>query len=257
MTLCHTMVFSTLISNKNYCGTKTMTKLQIKPNKRGRPAKQYTFNQINHAIQSTQSMRMASEYLNISYDTFKKWAKIHKLWNPLPSPKGIKKRNSVKLSPHALSKILSGENPSPYRETVLLKKVFQEGYLEQKCSNCGYDCSYVTDGMWPLVLDFLDLNHKNTKIENLRVLCINCLYGLQKTQKGWYRHREIPLNDVVDNKLPRKIKQEESQVNPNPYGDDDYAVPVEITQEDAVPIQDNQESVDFIPFEEFQKSLEN
>ena len=257
MTLCHTMVFSTLISNKNYCGTKTMTKLQIKPNKRGRPAKNYTYNQINHAIQSTQSMRMASEYLNISYDTFKKWAKIHKLWNPLPSPKGIKKRNSVKLSPHSLSKILSGENPSPYRETVLLKKVFQEGYLEQKCSNCGYDCSYVTDGMWPLVLDFLDLNHKNTKIENLRVLCINCLYGLQKTQKGWYRHREIPLNDVVDNKLPRKIKQEESQVNPNPYGDDDYAVPVEITQEDAVPIQDNQESVDFIPFEEFQKTLEN
>lgn len=237
-----------------------MTKLQIKPNKRGRPAKTYTYQQINHAIQSTQSMRMASEYMNISYDTFKKWAKIHKLWNPLPSPKGIKKRNSVKLSPHALSKILSGENPSPYRETVLLKKIFKEGYLEQKCSNCGYDFSWITDEMWPLVLDFLDKNHLNTKLENLRVLCINCLYGLQRTQKGWYRHREIPLNDVIDNKLPRDIKTASyatPEVPLEPKSNALYTPPVEKTQEDAVPIQDTEQSVDFIPFEEFQKTLEN
>jgi len=29
------------------------------------------------------------------------------------------------------------------------------------------------------------------------------------------------------------------------------------TEDNAVPIEDNQESVDFIPFEEFQKTLEN
>ena len=108
--------------------------------------------------------------------------------------------------------------------------------------------------MWPLVLDFLDKNHNNTKLENLRVLCINCLYGLQRTQKGWYRHREIPLNDVIDNRLPRDIKVEDKSTVPQ---DIPTTPPVEITQEDAVPIQDNQESVDFIPFEEFQKTLEN
>jgi len=223
-----------------------MTKLQIKPNKRGRPAKTYTYNQINHAIQSTESMKMASEYLNMSYNNFKKWAKIHKLWNPLPTSAGIRRRNSVKISPHNLEKILNGENPSPYRETILLKKCFQEGYLKQECSSCGTDFSYIEDNLWPLVLDFLDKNHKNTKLENLRTLCLNCVYTLQTGIKGWYRHRNIPLNDVIDNRLPRDIHIEKRE-----------PTIIDTSQDNAVPIEDNQESVDFIPFEEFQKTLEN
>jgi len=228
--------------------------VMIKTGKRGRPAKTYTYNQINHAIQSTRSMRMASEYLNISYDTFKKWAKIHDLWNPLPSSKGIRKRNSTKISPRNLQKILTGENPNPYRETVLLKKCFKEGYLPQECSNCGDDFSHITDNKWPLLLDFLDKNHNNTKISNLRTLCLNCVYTLQFGIKGWYRHRELPLNDVIDNRLPRDIKVEDKSTIPQ---DITTTPPVEITQEDAVPTTDTEKTIDFIPFEEFQKTLEN
>ena len=223
-----------------------MTKIQIKPNKRGRPPKHYTYNQINHAIQTTDSMKMASEYLNMSYNNFKKWAKQYDLFNPLPTSAGIRRRNSVKISPHNLQKILEGENPSPYRETVLLKKCFQEGYLKQECSCCGTDFSYIENNLWPLVLDFFDKNHNNTKLENLRVLCLNCVYTLQTTQKGWYRHSEIPLNDVVDNRLPRDIhieKREPTIIN--------------TSQDNAVPIVESEQSVDFIPFEEFQKTLEN
>ena len=102
--------------------------------------------------------------------------------------------------------------------------------------------------------EHLDKNHNNTKLENLRVLCLNCVYTLQTTQKGWYRHREIPLNDTIDNKLPRDIKVEKESEVPH---DIPTTPPVEITEDNAVPIQDNQESVDFIPFEEFQKTLEN
>ena len=223
-----------------------MTKIQIKPNKRGRPPKHYTYNQINHAIQTTDSMKMASEYLNMSYNNFKKWAKQYDLFNPLPTSAGIRRRNSVKISPHNLQKILEGENPSPYRETVLLKKCFQEGYLKQECSSCGTDFSYIENNLWPLVLDFFDKNHNNTKLENLRVLCLNCVYTLQTTQKGWYRHREIPLNDVVDNRLPRDIHIEKREPT------------ISVTTEDnAVPIVESEQSVDFIPFEEFQKTLEN
>ena len=81
---------------------------------------------------------------------------------------------------------------------------------------------------------------------NLRTLCLNCVYTLQTGIKGWYRHRNIPLNDVVDNRLPRDIHIEPQEP----------AISV-TTEDNAVPIEDNEESVDFIPFEEFQKTLEN
>ena len=97
----------------------------------------------------------------------------------------------------------------------------------------------------PLILDFLDKNHKNTKLENLRTLCLNCVYTLQTGIKGWYRHRNIPLNDVIDNRLPRDIHIEPREP----------AISV-TTEDDAVPIEDNEQSVDFIPFEQFQKTLE-
>jgi len=210
-----------------------MTKIQIKPNKRGRPPKHYTYNQINHAIQTTDSMKMASEYLNMSYNNFKKWAKQYDLFNPLPTSAGIRRRNSVKISPHNLQKILEGENPSPYRETVLLKKCFQEGYLKQECSCCGTDFSYIENNLWPLVLDFFDKNHNNTKLENLRVLCLNCVYTLQTTQKGWYRHRDTAIRQAMDAAEPQM--PDESEV-----------------------IEDSQsDNLTYIPFEEFQKSLKN
>jgi len=237
------------------------SKIQIKKQKRGRPSKSFTFNQINHAIESTQSMKMASEYLNISYELFKKWAKIHNLWNPLQSNKGIKQRNRSKFRPYDLKKILEGENPSPYRETVLLKKCFKDGYLEQSCSTCGEDFSHITDNNWPLVLDFYDKDHKNTKLDNLRALCLNCVYTLQFGIKGWYRHRDIPLNKIIDEELPIHIGKP-AELNSN-----DSSNTLTTTSSDALSSSDTlaessndsndlTSEVDFIPFEEFQKSLE-
>jgi len=221
--------------------------ISIKNSNVGRPSKQPSKKQIEYAIHSTQSMRMASEYLNMSYITFKKYAKQYGLWNPLPSSKGIRKRNSTRISPYDLKKILQGENPSPYRETVLLKKCFKEGYLEQKCSNCPCDFTHITDETYPLLLDFIDKDHLNTKLENLRVLCLNCVYELQTTMKGWYRHRDVPLVDVIDNHIPRDIptKQEPQDIKIEP--------PLEVSLEHEVK---EELEVEYIPFEEFQKTLE-
>ena len=233
MTLCHIRVNNMAIGIKNTL--------------KGRPAKNPTKRQITAAIKSTQSMKMASEYLNMSYQTFKKYAKMYDLWNPLPSSAGIRKRNSTKITPYDFQKILSGENPSPFRETTLLKRAFQEGYLEQKCSNCGCDYTHITDTSYPLLLDFFDKDHLNTKIENLRVLCLNCVYQLQTTIKGWYRHRDVPLMQVIEEQLPLDIsveREETAEIIP--------ALEVELE-----PIEDKQPDLEYIPFEEFQKSLEN
>ena len=65
----------------------------------------------------------------------------------------------------------------------------------------------------------------NTKVENLRALCFNCIYELTDEERR-YRHRETPIGRL-DDKTPGFDEQE-----------------VQKTDE-----------LSYIPFEEFQKIL--
>ena len=199
----------------------------------GRPqAKQMTKTNINAAIQSTQSMSQAAIYLGVSYNTFTKYAKQYGLFKPLKSSKGIRKSHNGQFT-HDIKAILEGKNPNPYREQTLLSKAIKEGYIAPCCSNCNQDFSqYDMRKDPPLILDFFDKNPQNTQIHNLRALCFNCVYSLYYTLKGWYRHRDTAIRQAVD------------AAEPN--------IP-ENTEEPA-PKDDN---LSYMPFEEFQKSLNN
>ena len=201
----------------------------------GRPtkARQMTYEVINTAIQSTQSMSQAAIYAGVSLNTFKKYAKKHDLWAPLPSSKGIVRSVNSQFTKDIKS-ILEGKTPNPFREQTLLSKAIKEGYIECRCSNCSQDFTdYQMRKDPPLILDFLDKNPQNTKIENLRALCFNCVYSLYYTLKGWYRHRDTAIRQAVDAAEPQM--PDESEV-----------------------IQDSQsDNMTYIPFEEFQKSLKN
>ena len=201
----------------------------------GRPtkARQMTYEVINTAIQSTQSMSQAAIYAGVSLNTFKKYAKQHGLWAPLPSSKGIVRSVNSQFTKDIKS-ILEGKSPNPYREQKLLSKAIKEGYIACKCSNCSQDFTdYQMRKDPPLILDFLDKNPQNTKIENLRALCFNCVYSLYYTLKGWYRHRDTAIRQAMDAAEPQM--PDESEV-----------------------IEDSQsDNLTYIPFEEFQKSLKN
>ena len=201
----------------------------------GRPtkARQMTYEVINTAIQSTQSMSQAAIYAGVSLNTFKKYAKQHGLWAPLPSSKGIVRSVNSQFTKDIKS-ILEGKSPNPYREQTLLSKAIKEGYIKCECSNCSQDFTdYQMRKDPPLILDFLDKNPQNTKIENLRALCFNCVYSLYYTLKGWYRHRDTAIRQAMDAAEPQM--PDESEV-----------------------IQDSQsDNLTYIPFEEFQKSLKN
>ena len=199
----------------------------------GRPqAKQMTKTNINAAIQSTQSMSQAAIYLGVSYNTFTKYAKQYGLFKPLKSSKGIRKSHNGQFT-HDIKAILEGKNPNPYREQTLLSKAIKEGYIAPCCSNCNQDFQhYDMRKDPPLILDFFDKNPQNTQIHNLRALCFNCVYSLYYTLKGWYRHRDTAIRQAVD------------AAEPN--------IP-ENTEEPA-PKDDN---LSYMPFEEFQKSLNN
>ena len=202
----------------------------------GRPSKGMVLSKhnIELAIKSTQSMGQAGLYMGVAKNTFKKYAKLHGLWNPKKSSKGIRKVGNVGSQlKHDLKSILEGKNPNPYREDTLLTKGIREGYIACKCSNCTADFSHIysQDRLPPLILDFLDRNPMNTKLDNLRVLCFNCVYELAPLKNGWYRHRETPIGMALDEAVP--------------------GIPEEFTRE--IPKDDE---LSYVPFEEFQKILE-
>ena len=229
--------------------------IQLNTGEMGRPALNITKKQINYAIQSTQSMKKAADYLNVSYKTFKKYAKIYELWAPLSSNKGIRRNSfSNTFGKYDIGAILSGVYPSPYREEKLMLKAFREGYIECKCSNCSADYSH-----WkkktppPLVIDFLDCNPTNTRIENIRILCFNCIYELHNTDKSWYKYRNAPLIQALD-----------EHTIPTPTSSNTLAPTSSDTRDSSDTLADDNLGLDtqstlseFIPFEEFQKTLDN
>ena len=200
--------------------------------KAGRPSKGMTLSKhnIELAIKSTQSMGQAALYMNVAKNTFKKYAKQYDLWAPRKSSKGIRKTGNVGSQlKHDIKSILEGKNPNPYREDTLLNKGIREGNIACKCGNCGADFSHIdtANRQPPLILDFLDRNPMNTALANLRALCFNCIYELAPLKNGWYRHRETPIGRALDEAEPGEV-------------------------EIAIPKDDK---LSYIPFEEFQKSL--
>ena len=203
--------------------------------KAGRPSKGMTLSKhnIELAIKSTQSMGQAALYMGVAKNTFKKYAKLHGLWAPIKSSKGIRKTGNVGSAlKHDLKQILEGKNPNPYREDTLLTKGIREGYIACKCGNCGADFTHMDTATRqpPLILDFLDRDPMNTKLDNLRALCFNCVYELYYTLKGWYRHRDTAIRQAY-NEIPDNL---------------------EPAQE---PETDKKSDIDYIAFEEFQKML--
>jgi|TARA_Y100000310_G_scaffold337794_1_gene425810 hypothetical protein len=192
----------------------------------GRPSINLKKREIFHAIGVTQSMREAAMYCKVSYNTFKKFAKQYELW----SPSNKQGRTGPRIKNKFIHNVLRGEMISNYRETALLKKAIEEGYLAQACSNCKADFThFLPPTIPPLVLDFLDGNNKNGKVDNLRILCLNCVYELRHYKhQAWYRHRDNPIVEIIDDELEPKLPQDPTAI----------------------------EEVEFIPFEDFQKTLE-
>lgn len=134
---------------------------------------------LKDTIEKTRSFREAARYLNICYNTFKKYAQLYDVWivgGKNPSGKGIPKmRAGVRRE---LNDVLAGKfNGKKLHPTRLRDQIIQEMKLgEEKCSNCGYEERRITDGRVPLLLAYEDGDRTNYKIENLSLLCYNCSF---------------------------------------------------------------------------------
>ena len=133
----------------------------------------------------TKSNRAAARYLNVSYQHYRKYAKLYKdettgktLFEIHKNQRGagIKKGTGPKMrGKHGLLDILEGKHRDINHHN-LKGRLLRNGIFEEKCSCCGFEERRITDYTVPLLLDWIDGDKTNHKKENLRMLCYNCYY---------------------------------------------------------------------------------
>lgn len=145
--------------------------------KRGLGAKPIMEWEIRDAQKKARSAAEAARLLGVTYNTYKKWAKIYGIFDELKNPSGIgiRKMNPSYGEYHKLDDIIAGKFPN-YPIWKLKRRLLLNGYMHEECSNCGFCERRITDHKVPLILDFIDGNRKNHLYENLRMLCYNCYF---------------------------------------------------------------------------------
>jgi 5-methylcytosine-specific restriction endonuclease McrA len=132
-----------------------------------------SFRQVLHSLKLKEAggnylqiKKYIKEY-NLRTDHFK-----GKAWN-----KGLTGIGKPKLS---LEKILVKD--SDYQSYKLKKRLFAVNLKPRECEECGW-AEKTTDGYLPLELDHINGNHRDNRLENLRVLCPNC-HSLKPSHRG-------------------------------------------------------------------------
>ena len=152
-----------------------------------------TETQIRYAMENTFSNLQASKFLNVSYNTYLKYAEqyvdtltnlnlrlLHKRKtrpHPLKSPFNATgdKRKWDGPYKEKLDDILGGLYPD-YQPRILRKRLFLSGIMPMVCSSCGCSECRITDNNYPLWLAFHDNDWRNKRFENIYLLCFNCYF---------------------------------------------------------------------------------
>ena len=134
------------------------------------------------AMVKTKSNMAAARFLNVSYQHYKKWAKIYNSEthdtlfdeHKNQSGKGIPKFLRIGGKEPALLDLIEGRaNASSFSPEKIKYRLITEGYLEEKCTQCGFQERRVLDYKIPLLLHFKDNNKKNYHLNNIEMLCYN------------------------------------------------------------------------------------
>ena len=151
----------------------------------GRPAMNISESEIRYAMENTKSCAQAARFLKISYEAFRKYAKMYtdsesgKTLFELhknPHGKGVPRvpKNPTKTQAK-LENIFAGKHPN-YNKHRLKDRLLRSGEFEECCSSCGFNERRVSDYTVPLLLDWIDGDTTNHAKKNLRFLCYNCYY---------------------------------------------------------------------------------
>ena len=149
------------------------------------PSKILTKEDILRAQKMTRSNMAAARYLHVSYNHYKKYAKMFKNDEGVnllevhknQEGKGIPKFALKGKDRIPLMDLLEGRVPIEHFDAKDIKvRIILEGLIEEKCSKCGFSERRIKDTKVPVILNFKDGNKKNWHLDNLEFLCYNCSF---------------------------------------------------------------------------------
>ena len=161
-------------------------------------AKPLSKEQIVAAQAKTKSNMAAARYLHVSYQHYKKWAKLYKLFDghKNQSGKGIPKfLKGPKKMPHMLEIIEGRIAASSFDPNKLKYALIEQGYLSEECAVCAFKERRVLDYKMPLLLHFQDGNSNNYSLDNVQLLC--------------YNHYFLNVGDVFNDKDVKQIESKQ------------------------------------------------
>jgi hypothetical protein len=162
--------------------------------------KNFSKEEIGKAISETKSMRAAAKYLNVKYDTFKKYAECYDLFKTNQAGVGLRKGKIYKVS----NDVFQNEKEIP---SGVLKQWLSDE-REWVCEEC--HISEWKGKKLPLEIDHMDGDRFNNLRENLRILCPNC-HSLTPTWRGrGINSSNKHIKKISDIKLIDALKSEKS-----------------------------------------------
>ena len=149
------------------------------------PTKILTKEDILRAMKMTRSNLAASRYLHVSYNHYKKYAKMYKNDDGVTLLEAHKNQSGVGIPKFALKgssqipllDLLEGRVPiEHFKAKEIKERIIFEGMIEEKCNSCGFSERRIKDTKVPVILNFIDGNKKNWHLDNLEFLCYNCSF---------------------------------------------------------------------------------
>ena len=161
-------------------------------------AKPLSKEQIVAAQAKTKSNMAAARYLHVSYQHYKRYAKLYKLFanHKNQSGKGIPKfLKGPKKMPHMLEIIEGRIAASSFDPNKLKYALIEQGYLLEECAICEFKERRVLDYKIPLLLHFQDGNSNNYSLDNVQLLC--------------YNHYFLTVGDIFNAKDVKQIESKQ------------------------------------------------
>ena len=133
--------------------------------------------QLKWAKENSKSAAQAARLLDVSYNTFSKYAKRFDMLEEFKNQAGvgITKHYNLHSGRYNLDDILEGKYPK-YDTYKLQQRLIRVGYIPEQCDICEFEEQRITDKKVPLKIDFVDGNTTNHLKENIRLLCYNCWF---------------------------------------------------------------------------------
>ena len=134
--------------------------------------------EIKAAQDESVSAAEAARKLNVSYNTYKKYAKLYGIMERCKcvDATGMPKVHNPYKGKYPLEELLMGMHPA-YSPHKLRKKLFSAKIKNEICEICGYSEQRITDNKVPLILAFKDGDRSNHILENLEIVCYNCYHN--------------------------------------------------------------------------------